>query len=439
MTERRAPIPFVRSIAGILWLQAATVVLAVAAGATVARTLGPEGKGILTLALLVPATVEMVLNGGIGTAHAYYGGSRRADIRELWTNAVVFAGIIGLGGLVLIGLFLVTGLAAVLAPTLPREAVAVAALSLPFLLLNRYFEGILQGLQRLRSVHAVRLGEAAAVLGLLLLLVAGLQLGPVAAIAAYVMGAVVALIVLVAILRAMGARFTAHWSTLLARRTLGFGLRGHPGNVLQYMNYRLDMFLVVFFLGPTAVGVYSVSVRLAEMLWYLPDAVGFAILPKAAGSKAADMNVFTPRAFWITFGLTTVAAAGVALVGRPLIELIYSRTFAPAYLPLLALLPGGILLGAAKVLTNDIAGRGYPQYNSINAGIALVVTVALDLLLIPRYGILGAAIASSAAYGLVFGVAVGFYREVSRRALPKCSHAGAADPSAAVSTWDLKP
>lgn len=82
---------------------------------------------------------------------------------------------------------------------------------------------------------------------------------------------------------------------------------------------------------------------------------------------------------------------------------------------MLALLPGVILLGGAKVLTNEIAGWGYPQYNSFNAGVALILTVILDLILIPRFGILGAALASSIAYTVIFFTSVGFYLVVSRR------------------------
>jgi O-antigen/teichoic acid export membrane protein len=74
-----------------------------------------------------------------------------------------------------------------------------------------------------------------------------------------------------------------------------------------------------------------------------------------------------------------------------------------------------ILLGGAKVLTNEIAGRGYPQYNSFNAGVALILTVIFDLILIPRIGILGAALASSISYTVIFFASVGFYLIASRK------------------------
>ena len=81
---------------------------------------------------------------------------------------------------------------------------------------------------------------------------------------------------------------------------------------------------------------------------------------------------------------------------------------------MLLLLPGVVLLGGAKVLTNEIAGRGYPHYNSLNSGLALVLTVIFDLVLIPRYGVVGAALASSLAYTAIFFTAIGFYLTVSR-------------------------
>ena len=78
-------------------------------------------------------------------------------------------------------------------------------------------------------------------------------------------------------------------------------------------------------------------------------------------------------------------------------------------------LAGIAVRAGGKVLTNEIAGRGYAHYNSINSGLALLITLLLDVLLIPRYGILGAALASSIAYAFNLVTALVFYRLVSRR------------------------
>ncbi len=96
------------------------------------------------------------------------------------------------------------------------------------------------------------------------------------------------------------------------------------------------------------------------------------------------------------------------MVGRPFISLAYGSRFLDSVVPFLILLPGVVCLGAAKVLSADLNGRGLPQYNALGALLSLVVTLGLDLVLIPRAGASGAAIASSAAYvaSLIYTVAV---------------------------------
>jgi O-antigen/teichoic acid export membrane protein len=246
-----------------------------------------------------------------------------------------------------------------------------------------------------------------------------LKLGLFGALLAPLASGALSLVVFGILLRRKGGVLRPRWNYSVARSTLSFGLRAHIGNVLQFFNYRLDMFILNCFLGPANVGIYVVSVKLAELLWYLPNAVSFVIFPKAAASSPEEMNVFTPRVFRTTLGLTALGAVGLAFVGRPVINFVFSSAFIGAYVPMLTLLPGVILLGGAKVLTNEIAGRGYPHYNSINAGLALVLTVVFDLLLIPRHGVIGAALASSIAYTGIFITAIGFYLAVSRGAKEK--------------------
>jgi len=99
----------------------------------------------------------------------------------------------------------------------------------------------------------------------------------------------------------------------------------------------------------------------------------------------------------------------VAISGKFLISFLYSETFIAAYLPLLALLPGVVLLGGAKVLTAEILGRGYPQYNSFLSGSGLAITILGDLILVPKFNVLGAALASTISYIAMFLISIGFY------------------------------
>jgi O-antigen/teichoic acid export membrane protein len=407
---------FTRNVTSTFLVQVLSLFFGITTSAIVARFLGPEGKGLVALALLVPGMLGLFLSGGIETSNVYFAGSRRLDISTLAANSVAFAILATISGTVIVGGLVATGWLERLMPGVPVLLILFAMLEFPLRVLLRYFSTILQGLQRIITVNLVNLSDFVLTLILTIAFVVGLRMGSTGAVLASVGAVAVNLVIVSFLLRRLGGVFKPVWNRAVMRSTLSFGLRGYIGNVFQFFNYRLDMLLVNFFLDPAGVGIYTVSVRLAELLWNLPNAVGFVIFPKAAATRPERMNTFTPRVFRITMILTTLGAIGLALLGKPFIQLIYSSAFTTAYIPMLALLPGVVLLGGAKVLTNEIAGRGYPHYNSITTGISLVLTVVLDLLLIPRYGVLGASLASSVSYSVIFVAAIGFYRVVSRRA-----------------------
>jgi O-antigen/teichoic acid export membrane protein len=394
--------------------QVVKIVLSVATAAIVAQWLGPEGKGTLALALLVPGMLGIFLSGGIGLANVYFAGSRRLDVAALAANSVGIALLVTILGFGVVISLVSFGLLQALVPGVPVWIVLVAMLGFPAGLLTGFLMSIFQGLQRFVTVNLISLSQGVLTLSLTLFFVIACKLEILGAVLAPVISGALSLIILGILLHREGIVLTPSWSYPVLRSTLSFGLQGHIGNMLQFFNYRLDMLILNYFLGPANVGIYAVSVKLAELLWYLPDAVGFVIFPKAAATNSEEMNTFTPRVFRITLGLTALGALVLALLGRPVINFVFSPAFSGAYVPMLVLFPGVILLGGAKVLANEIAGRGYPKYNSINSGLALVLTIVLDLVLIPRYAVLGAALASSLAYTAIFFTAICFYLTVSR-------------------------
>ena len=407
---------FVGQVGTTLFAQLVVLVLALGQAAIVARWLGPEGKGVLALAQLLPGTLAIFLNFGINTANVYHVGSRRLDVAKLASNSMMFALIGSAIGIGAIAASAAGGWLGLLMPGVPIPLLLLAMASLPAFFIVGYSNSILQGLQRISTVNAVNIAQALLVLVLMGLLIVALGTGLLGAVVAFVAGGLVTSALVGWLLYRQGGALIPRWSWPTVRVVLPFGLRGYAGQLLQFFNYRLDMFLVNFFLDPASVGIYSVSVRMAELLWYLPNAVGFVMFPRAASAKPAEMRSLTPRVLWATLALTTAGAVGLAILGRLLIVVIYSPAFLGAYAPLLALLPGVVLLGGAKVLTNVIAGRGYPQYNSVNAGVSFLLTVVFDLLLIPAHGVLGASIASSVSYASTFIIAIGFYLALGRRA-----------------------
>ena len=366
------------------------------------------------MAMLVPSVLALFLSMGMGAANVYFAGSGRLTLPQLAANSTAFGLIATTIGAVLMAALALTGWLTRLTPGVPLWVMLLAWLSMPVSVFNGLFSALLQGQQRFAELNAASLGLAASRLALTVLFVVFLGWGLLGAVLAALGAGLAGLTATTWLLHRAGARFAPRWDRAVMRQTLAVGLRGYVGNVLQFFNYRLDAFLVNYLMGAAAVGIYGAAVALAELLWHLPNSVGLIMFPKASASSEGEMNRFTPRVFWVTMLLTVLGAAGVALLGPWLVDLIYGSAFAEAYMSLLVLLPGVVLLGGGKVLSGDLAGRGRMEYNSISAGAGLVVTLTLDLLLIPRWGTMGAAIASSVAYGTVLVSASLFYWSASR-------------------------
>jgi O-antigen/teichoic acid export membrane protein len=357
--------------------------------------LDPAARGLQTLLILLPTLLGSLTLFGVGNATPVV-------LNRGVSAARLLANLMGLG------LCVVAVLSLVLLPVLPLLArflsspdgyvvasgdVLIGLLLLPPTLLGDYLRSLLAARRDLRQVALSQIVQAVAQLLFAVLLVPGLGYGPIGAVWAAVLGGWCGFGVVLWAVRSLGS-LRPRLEREVVRPLLGLGLRGHVGNVVQTFNYRLDTLLVQGFQNQAAVGLYQTGVLLAEMVWYLPNAVSAALLPQIAATGDRQL---TPRVARHTLLLTTLGAVGLIAVAWPALALL-RPAYLPAVAPMIILLIGVIALSIHKVLASDLSGRGLPLYPSLTSTLALVVTLSADLLLIPRYGIIGAAWASTLAY-----------------------------------------
>jgi len=379
-----------------------------ASGVIIARTLGAEGNGLAALLILIPTMVASFASLGIDKANGYLAGTKKWSVQVLLGNSLSLAATVSL----------FTGVAYWIAMPLTVNFLSVKGISqlmlklafaiAPLALIEMYLQGILWGLNRIPQLSLVSIARFSSQLALSVILVVILKLGVKGAVtAAMVTPGLCIVLYLVFLRNEASVRFGYQMNAL--KDSLAFGIQVHLGSVLQFLNYRLDVFIVNYFLGVTSVGFYVVAASLAELVWYLPDAFGFVLFPKTASSDPETARRFTPRVARLSAFITTVAAVSLSLVSKVVITVLYTEEFLPSLYPLWILLPGVAALSYSKVIFSDLGGRGKPYYGTCASLISLVVTLGLDLLLIPHWGIVGAAMASSAAYMTNAVAAIVFY------------------------------
>ena len=204
-------------------------------------------------------------------------------------------------------------------------------------------------------------------------------------------------------------------SRATVRAVLSYGARGQVGGVMTLLNLRLDFILLGSMASAAVVGAYAVASKFAELLRVPSLAMNYVLYPRFAreGTDVAARSVrhLAPRALG-----AMVACAGVlALAVGPLIPWIYGKDFHSAVGPAYILVAGLVTDGVGAVVSAWLLGCGRPGLNSLAIGAGVAVTVALDVLLIPPYRAVGAAIASAAAYLTVTGFLLLMFR-LARRA-----------------------
>jgi len=373
----------------------------------IARGLGPEGAGTYAVALLLPSIMSQLLNLGLASANVYFVASRRFPLAQVWVASRDLVLLMGVLGLALgAGLVLLVGELAF--PGIPQVVLLSALLIYPTSLMAGVVSGLFQALQDFRAFNIAVLVQPV----LSLVAVCLLWLTDQMDIAAVLIVVALAHALALAVALALFGRRTPLAATGVARMeylrpAISYGVKAHLGNILSFLNYRLDMFLVNLLVGPAAAGIYTVAVRLTEQLWMISQSVSTVIFPRlsAMANDETARRAFTPLMARIVLWVTLAAAGLLAGIAQPLIRLLFGSEFIGAVAALLILLPGIVLLSLGSVVANDFAARGWVGINMVLAALVLLVNTSANLVLIPQFGFVGAAIATTLAY--TFNVTVG--------------------------------
>ena len=389
---------FIANVATVVGGQAANIAVAVLSEVCFARLLGPGPRGQISLCLMAIGIGTLIGGLGADIPIVIWAADRSRKMGEV-VSAVLTWGVLGcaVAGASWWAVYWQWSPAWLrgVTPSLFRMVLT----SVPLAVLFSYLNAFLAGSDRFRDRAAVSIIENASGLAGFLLLTLLLGRTADAAMWGYVVGIAVGLSVAGFLARdALRGSWRVPVIDQRLRKGLFTGLRGQIGNVAAFFNYRLDVFIVNYFLDPVQVGLYALGVAISEALWQIPQAVALALFPRTARTEGTASAQFTCLILRQVFLLSCISGGAVALASPLAVPLLFGERFIPSIHVIWWILPGTIALSMGKVAASHLTARHKPGRNSLFGAIALAVTVALDFLLIPRMGIAGAALASSVAY-----------------------------------------
>jgi stage V sporulation protein B len=388
---------FGRDVALLTIVRLASVGAGFLTSVLAARILGASAVGAAGVAMTIATVSALVCNGGLNIAAIYFLGRRPHERREIVRHTFTLGLVAGA-----LAILLVAASAPIIAgliPALPAElfvaAAVLAASIIGFELGGSLVLGLdLRGMYlRVQSVEGIGSLVTTAVI---LLAVSPTSTGFVAAAAMAYLAA--ALYATLTVRRSVGTGLLG-FDARFSREAIGLGLRGQVGNVLQFLNLRLDLLLIPLFVDLGAAGVYLVAVRMSEVVSQVASASAAFLFPAVARDDPSATEL-TERTIRLTLAVVILIGLVIAAAADILLSVFFGSVFQAGSSALRITMLAMIPLALTRLLASDVKGRGRPGLVSIAAAISLVATIGCNLLLIPVMGIEGAAVASLLAYSL---------------------------------------
>ncbi len=276
------------------------------------------------------------------------------------------------------------------------------AVFIPVNLTTLVMLGSLTGMSRFRRFNGLRSGIFALIAAALTALHVFGALSVATAVATY-LGANV----IVMIAAAFAVRTAVDGPIVFAREYvrlfLAFGAKVHAGAVSSTVNQRLDQLLISIFLASSQLGLDVVAVTLTSATILIGSSIEMVALP-ALSSVAGEAHRLGTRAYLITGIALSLAVTAPLLVLAPrVIRWFFGTAFEGAASCARVLLVGAVFLSLGRIATAALAAAGRPLAAGAGEAIALVVTLVLLPILLPAYGLIGAAVASAVAYATSLG------------------------------------
>jgi O-antigen/teichoic acid export membrane protein len=202
--------------------------------------------------------------------------------------------------------------------------------------------------------------------------------------------------------RATGGYLTAWRARLpLARELLRDSWPLILSGVVIMIYMRIDQVMIGQISGNQEVGVYSAAVRLAEVWYFIPTAVVSSVFPGIVEAKAIGDEPFygqLQKLYNFMAFLAYAVALPVTFIAGPVVNLLFGSAYEKAGPMLAVLIWAGLFTNLGVARSSFLTAMNWTRLHLLTVSFGCMINVGLNFLLIPRYGGIGAVIASFIAY-----------------------------------------
>ncbi len=194
------------------------------------------------------------------------------------------------------------------------------------------------------------------------------------------------------------------WSFLEAKKLLADSWPLVFAGVVVSIYMKIDQVMIKEMLGTQAVGYYAAAVKLSEAWYFIPMAICSSLFPAVVGAKKNDQQLFIKRIkllYFAVFWLAFVVALPVTFVSPWIIDLFYGSSYVQSAKVLQIHIWAGLFVALGVASSSWLLSENLQLISLYRTLVGAIINISLNIYLIPKYGIFGAALATIISYGLV--------------------------------------
>lgn len=392
-----------RQIFSLLTVSAGKAIIAILSVLTAiiaSRVYGQVGLGVFALLRVAPAVFMVLTDPGFSHAIPYLSANRKIGTPTLILNSVVVYALISIFQIAL-WLAIAPLIQKHLLPQLSLSALYWAALLCPMQSITILVINVLRARHKYNLANNVFLvAEAvllAAMVGVFYLSSETID----NLVAILIFSSAISILAGVVFTCFVVERESPRFDMAVIREGIVFGIKSQAGNAFQILNYRLDHLLLGLFLSAEKVAIYFVATKSIEFFRFFTASIVFVFEPVFASQAVLDARSHVRRMLKpLLLANFTLLAIGI-IIAPYFYPILFGGWSEQATAPLLVLAIGFTISGANSLFGAYYLGQGRPIVPTLASSAGLVVTVGFGVVLIPFFGVIGAAVTSSVTYAVV--------------------------------------
>jgi O-antigen/teichoic acid export membrane protein len=386
--------------------------LALGINIAIAHKLGPKGVGVYVLINTFSDFIALIISFGMRRAITYVVSKNEYPRSEVINTGLSL--LLGIGTtFVFVSLLCAYQFEDIKIRELSLSQLLPIALTIPFLLLEDGALGILVALQEFSFLAIVQTFNLAI---RLVLIISTVSVSNDINILIWIiiLSNICSSVTSIYLVSLKTKRPQIQFKSSIVRSILSYGIRSYFYGLTGYLNLRLDQYLIAFFLNTTQVGIYAVAVNVSELTLKIVKATISVVFARVSASNDyIANNKFTNYICRINFVIALIINLLLIPTAPSLISWFYGDTFRSAYMAMILLIPGTLMLSIFMILFSDLSGRGKPETGTFATILGSIITLIGNVSLIQSFGINGAAFTSSIAYTVSAMFTMRIYQRVT--------------------------